>query len=56
MNEEYTGVIRDIIFHNNENGYTVAVFETEAEDGCFTAVGTVPGAAGPEKSSCDYAG
>lgn len=29
MNEEYTGVIRDIIFHNNENGYTVAVFDTE---------------------------
>ena len=34
-----------VIFHNKENGYTVAVFETEAEDGCFTAVGTVPGAA-----------
>ena len=45
MMQEYTGVIREIIFHNKENGYTVAVFETEAEDGCFTAVGTVPGAA-----------
>ena len=29
MTEEYTGVIRSIIFHNKENGYTVAVFDTE---------------------------
>ena len=33
MTEEYTGVIREIIFHNNENGYTVAVFDTEAKAG-----------------------
>ena len=30
MTEEYTGVIREIIFHNRENGYTVAVFEVAA--------------------------
>ena len=30
MAEEYAGVIREIIYHNNENGYTVAVFETES--------------------------
>ncbi len=29
MIEEYSGVLREIIFHNKENGYTVAVFETE---------------------------
>ena len=29
MIEEYNGILREIIFHNNENGYTVAVFETE---------------------------
>ena len=40
---EYEGVIAEIIFHNNENGYTVAVFELE--DDCFTIVGTMPGAA-----------
>ena len=27
MLEEYKGTIAEIIFHNNENGYTVAVFE-----------------------------
>ncbi|MBQ9016190.1 MAG: ATP-dependent RecD-like DNA helicase [Firmicutes bacterium] len=44
MNEEYTGVIREIIFHNNENGYTVAVFETESEgfEEEFTVVGNIP--------------
>ena len=26
MLEEYKGTIAEIIFHNNENGYTVAVF------------------------------
>ena len=40
MVEEYEGVIADIIFHNNENGYTVAVFETETA--AFTAVGSLP--------------
>ena len=38
MLEEYKGTIAEIIFHNNENGYTVAVFETELE--AFTVVGT----------------
>lgn len=41
MLEEYKGTIAEIIFHNNENGYTVAVFETELE--AFTVVGTLPG-------------
>ena len=40
MIEEYEGIIADIIFHNDENGYTVAVFETETMS--FTAVGTLP--------------
>ena len=43
MITEYEGVIAEIIFHNSENGYTVAVFEPE--DDCFTIVGTMPGAA-----------
>ena len=47
MSEEYTGVIREIIFHNNENGYTVAVFETESQgwEEEFTIVGNIPKAA-----------
>ena len=40
MLEEYEGVIADIIYHNNENGYTVAVFETEVS--AFTVVGSLP--------------
>lgn len=42
MLEEKQGTIAEIIFHNSENGYTVAVFETEIE--AFTAVGNLPGA------------
>ncbi|MBQ6371187.1 MAG: ATP-dependent RecD-like DNA helicase [Firmicutes bacterium] len=44
MAEEYAGVIREIIYHNNENGYTVAVFETESEgyEEEFTVVGNIP--------------
>lgn len=42
MLEEKQGTIAEIIFHNNENGYTVAVFETELE--AFTAVGNLPSA------------
>ncbi|MBQ0079882.1 MAG: ATP-dependent RecD-like DNA helicase [Eubacterium sp.] len=40
MLEEYRGAIVEIIYHNNENGYTVAIFETELE--AFTVVGTLP--------------
>lgn len=40
MLEERKGQIAEIIFHNEENGYTVAVFETEFE--AFTAVGNLP--------------
>ena len=36
-----------MIFHNDENGYTVAVFETDEDS--FTVVGNIPGAA-PGKS------
>lgn len=43
MLEEKQGSIVEIIFHNSENGYTVAIFETETE--AFTAVGNLPGAA-----------
>lgn len=42
MLEEKQGTIAEIIFHNSENGYTVAVFETELE--AFTAVGNLPSA------------
>ena len=40
MMEEKQGTIVEIIFHNDENGYTVAVFETEIE--AFTVVGNLP--------------
>ena len=40
MMEEHRGILREIIFHNEENGYTVAVFETEEE--AFTIVGNIP--------------
>ena len=43
MIEEKQGTIAEIIFHNEENGYTVAVFETEIE--AFTIVGNLPSAA-----------
>ena len=43
MIEEKQGTIAEIIFHNNENGYTVAVFETETE--AFTIVGNLSNAA-----------
>ena len=43
MIEEKQGPIAEIIFHNEENGYTVAVFETEIE--AFTIVGNLPSAA-----------
>lgn len=42
MMEEKQGTLVEIIFHNDENGYTVAVFENDIE--AFTAVGTLPGA------------
>ena len=40
MLEEKQGTIAEIIFHNSENGYTVAIFETETD--AFTAVGNLP--------------
>ena len=43
MLEEKQGTIAEIIFHNRENGYTVAVFETETD--AFTAVGNLPAVA-----------
>ncbi|MDO4393920.1 MAG: ATP-dependent RecD-like DNA helicase [Bacillota bacterium] len=42
MLTEYKGTIVDIIFHNKENGYTVAVLETELE--AITVVGILPAA------------
>lgn len=38
--EEKTGIIEEIIFHNNENGYTIAIMETEEES--LTVVGCLP--------------
>lgn len=40
MIEERTGTIEEIIFRNQENGYTVAVMETDGE--YFTVVGNLP--------------
>ena len=40
MTEERTGRIAEIIFRNEENGYTVAVMETDTE--YFTVVGNLP--------------
>lgn len=40
MMEEKQGTIAEIIFRNEENGYVIAVFETEDEQ--FTIVGTMP--------------
>ena len=37
--EEKKGVLTEIIFHNEENGYTVGVFETDEE--YFTCVGCI---------------
>ncbi|MDR2296133.1 MAG: ATP-dependent RecD-like DNA helicase, partial [Clostridiales Family XIII bacterium] len=41
--EEKTGVLMECIYHNAENGYTVAVFRG-ADDERFTATGILPGA------------
>lgn len=38
--EEKQGTISEIIFYNEENGYTIAVMETEDE--YFTVVGCLP--------------
>lgn len=40
MMEEKQGTVAELIFQNQENGYTIAVFETEEEQ--FTIVGTMP--------------
>lgn len=40
MLEEKQGIITEIIFHNEDNGYTIAVMETEDE--YFTVVGCLP--------------
>ena len=40
--EEKLGYITDIIYYNDENGYTIAVVESDDEQ--FTAVGYLPGA------------
>lgn len=40
MVEEKKGIITDIIFHNEDNGYTIAIMETDDE--MFTVVGCLP--------------
>lgn len=37
--EEKTGILSDIIYHNESNGYTIAVIENEEVPEQFTAVG-----------------
>ncbi|MBR6701028.1 MAG: ATP-dependent RecD-like DNA helicase [Firmicutes bacterium] len=39
--EELRGCIEEIVFHNEENGYTVALVSTEQEE-LFTVVGNLP--------------
>lgn len=52
MMKEYTGVIAEIIFHNRENGYTVAVFDAE-KNGSAGAAGHAKagGAAGAAETA-----
>lgn len=38
--EEIQGILTDIIFHNEDNGYTIAIMETEEEQ--LTVVGCIP--------------
>ena len=38
--EQIFGIVQDVIFHNDDNGYTVC--ELETEDGEVTAVGNIP--------------
>lgn len=45
--EEKKGTITELIYHNKENYYTIAVVENEEEQ--FTAVGYLPG---PDKGRC----
>ncbi|MDO4553168.1 MAG: ATP-dependent RecD-like DNA helicase [Bacillota bacterium] len=45
MEEIKKGVIAEIIYHNQENGYTIAVVENQEEQEQFTAVGHLPSAA-----------
>lgn len=40
MIEEKKGIITDIIFYNEDNGYTIAIMETDEE--LFTVVGCLP--------------
>lgn len=40
MLEEKKGTLTDIIFHNEDNGYTIAIMETDDE--MFTVVGCLP--------------
>ena len=40
MLEEKKGILTDIIFHNEDNGYTIAIMETDDE--MFTVVGCLP--------------
>ena len=41
--EEKQGIITEIIFHNEDNGYTIAIMETDDE--YFTVVGSLPSCA-----------
>jgi exodeoxyribonuclease V alpha subunit len=40
--EEKKGILSDIIFHNKDNGYTIALVESEETEEQFTAVGCLP--------------
>ena len=42
--KEYEGVIAEMIFHNKENGYTVAVFELARDESGEEAEGNIPSA------------
>ena len=43
--EKLEGVIEEVVYHNEENGYTVLILECENEEEPITAVGELPFAA-----------
>ena len=49
--EKLEGVIEEVVYHNEENGYTVLILECENEEEPITAVGELPFAAEGERIS-----
>ena len=47
--EKIEGTIEEVVYHNEENGYTVLILECEGEEEPITAVGELPFAAEGER-------